>query len=256
MSESAGHSTGEYIQHHLTNLQEGHGFWTFNLDTIITSALLGLLVFGLFAWVARKATSGVPGKLQAAVEIVLEMVQTQVKDTFHGEAGAVGPLALTIFIWVFTLNAMDLLPVDLLPMILGAFGIHYWKAVPTTDPNLTFAMSLTVFFLIYFYNIKVKKLGGFVHEVLTAPFGAKMAPFNLLFRIVEDLAKPVSLALRLFGNMYAGEMVFILIALLPVYLQWVLGAPWAIFHILIITLQAFIFMILTIIYLSMAHESH
>ncbi|MDE2624071.1 MAG: F0F1 ATP synthase subunit A [Betaproteobacteria bacterium] len=256
MSESAGNSTSEYIHHHLTNLQDGHGFWTFNLDTLITSALLGLLVVGLFAWVARKATSGVPGKLQAAVEMIFEMVQSQVRDTFHGDSGAVGPLALTIFVWVFVLNAMDLLPVDLVPMILGAFGVHHWKAVPTTDPNHTFAMSLTVFFLIYFYNIKAKKFGGFMHEVLTAPFGPKMAPFNLLFRLIEDLAKPVSLALRLFGNMYAGEMVFILIALLPFYLQWVLGAPWAIFHILIITLQAFIFMILTIIYLSMAHESH
>jgi F-type H+-transporting ATPase subunit a len=257
MSESeAAPTSAEYIHHHLTNLQIGHGFWTINLDTLITSALLGILVFGLFAWVARKATSGVPGKLQSAIEIVLEMVQGQVKDTFHGDSGAVGPLALTIFIWVFTLNAMDLLPVDLLPRLLGLFGVHYWKAVPTTDPNHTFAMSLTVFFLIYFYSLKVKGARGFAKEVLTAPFGAKMAPFNLLFRIIEDLAKPVSLALRLFGNMYAGEMVFILIALLPFYLQWLLGAPWAIFHILIITLQAFIFMILTIIYLSMAHESH
>lgn len=256
MSESAAPTSGEYIHHHLTNLQVGQGFWSLNLDTLITSALLGILVFGLFAWVARKATSGVPGKMQAAIEIVLEMVQSQVKDTFHGESGAVGPLALTIFVWVFVLNTMDLLPVDLVPMLMGTVGVHNWKVVPTTDPNHTFAMSLTVFFLIYFYNLKVKGLGGFSREVLTAPFGAKMAPFNLLFRVVEDLAKPVSLALRLFGNMYAGEMVFILIALLPFYLQWLLGAPWAIFHILIITLQAFIFMILTIIYLSMAHESH
>lgn len=256
MSESAGLTTSEYIHHHLTNLHAGHGFWTFNVDTLITSALLGALILGLFARVARKATSGVPGRLQAAVEILLEMVQTQVKDTFHGDSGIVGPLALTIFVWVFTLNTMDLLPVDLVPLLMGGMGIGHWKVVPTTDPNLTFAMSITVFFLIIFYNIKVKKWGGFMHEVLTIPFGAKMAPFNLLFRLIEDLAKPVSLALRLFGNMYAGEMVFILIALLPAYLQWMLGAPWAIFHILIITLQAFIFMILTIIYLAMAHESH
>ncbi len=256
MSESAGLTTSEYIHHHLTNLHAGHGFWTFNLDTLITSALLGAVILGLFAHVARKATSGAPGRLQAAVEILLEMVQTQVKDTFHGDSGIVGPLALTIFVWVFTLNTMDLLPVDLVPLLMGDMGVSHWKVVPTTDPNLTFAMSITVFFLILFYNVKVKKLGGFMHEVLTVPFGAKMAPFNLLFRLIEDLAKPVSLALRLFGNMYAGEMVFILIALLPAYLQWVLGAPWAIFHILIITLQAFIFMILTIIYLAMAHESH
>lgn len=255
MSE-AGLTSSEYIHHHLTNLQVGQGFWSLNLDTLITSAVVGFIVLGFLASVARRATSGVPGKTQAAVEFIIEMVQGQVRDSFHGEAGMIAPLALTIFVWVFVLNAIDLLPVDLVPMIMGAFGIGHWRAVPTTDPNHTFAMSLTVFFLIYFYNLKVKGLGGFLHEATTVPFGAKLAPFNLIFRLIEDLAKPVSLALRLFGNMYAGEMVFILIALLPVYLQWMLGAPWAIFHILIITLQAFIFMILTIIYLSMAHESH
>ncbi|NDU87968.1 MAG: F0F1 ATP synthase subunit A [Ferrovum sp.] len=256
MTESAAPTSSEYIHHHLTNLVIGHGFWSIDLDTVVTSAVMGLIVFGFLASVARRATSGIPGRVQAALEIVLEMVQTQVRDTFHGDSGIVAPLALTIFVWVFTLNALDLLPVDLVPLIMGSVGIEHWKVVPTTDPNLTFAMSITVFFLMLFYNFKVKKFGGFMHEVLTVPFGAKMAPFNLLFRLIEDLAKPVSLALRLFGNMYAGEMVFILIALLPPYLQWALGAPWAIFHILIITLQAFIFMILTIIYLSMAHESH
>jgi F-type H+-transporting ATPase subunit a len=256
MSESSGLTSSEYIHHHLTNLVSGQGFWSFDIDTMVTSAGLGMIVFGFMASVASKATAGVPGRVQAAVEILLEMVQTQVRDTFHGESGMVGPLALTIFVWVFSLNALDLLPVDLVPLLTGAVGIEHWKVVPTTDPNHTFAMSLTVFFLIMFYNIKYKKFGGFTREVLTVPFGAKMAPFNFLFRVIEDLAKPVSLALRLFGNMYAGEMVFILIALLPPYLQWMLGAPWAIFHILIITLQAFIFMILTIIYLSMAQESH
>ncbi|MBU6467744.1 MAG: F0F1 ATP synthase subunit A [Betaproteobacteria bacterium] len=256
MSESAGLTSSEYIHHHLTNLQVGQGFWTFNLDTLITSALLGFLILGLFAFVARKATSGVPGKLQSAIEIIFEMVQGQVKDVFHGDPGMVAPLALTIFVWVFILNAVDLLPVDLVPHVLGMAGVGHWRAVPTADPNLTFAMSLTVFILIYAYTFKAKGVGGFLKEALTAPFGAKMAPFNLIFRLIEDLAKPISLALRLFGNMYAGEMVFILIALLPPYLQWLLGAPWAIFHILIITLQAFIFMILTIIYLSMANESH
>ncbi|KXW58726.1 F0F1 ATP synthase subunit A [Ferrovum myxofaciens] len=256
MTESAAPSSSEYIHHHLTNLVIGKGFWSFDIDTLVTSAVLGLIVFGFMASVARKATSGVPGRTQAAVEILLEMVQTQVRDTFHGESGIVGPLALTIFVWVFCLNAMDLLPVDLVSLLMSSVGVGHWKAVPTTDPNLTFAMSITVFFLILYYNFKIKKCGGFMREVFTVPFGAKLAPFNLLFRLIEDLAKPVSLALRLFGNMYAGEMVFILIALLPPYLQWVLGAPWAIFHILIITLQAFIFMILTIIYLSMAHESH
>lgn len=256
MIESSGLTSSEYIRHHLTNMVSGQGFWSFDVDTVVTSAILGLLVFGFMAKVASKATAGVPGRVQAAVEILLEMVQTQVRDTFHGESGIVGPLALTIFVWVFAMNTLDLLPVDLVPLLMGKAGVEHWKVVPTTDPNLTFAMSLSVFFLILFYNVKVKSLGGFAHEVFTSPFGAKMAPFNFLFRVIEDLAKPVSLALRLFGNMYAGEMVFILIALLPPYLQWVLGAPWAIFHILIITLQAFIFMILTIIYLSMAHESH
>ncbi|OZB34481.1 MAG: F0F1 ATP synthase subunit A [Ferrovum sp. 34-44-207] len=256
MSDGAGLTSSEYIHHHLTNLQVGQGFWTLNLDTLITSSLLGVLVLGLFAWVARKATSGVPGRLQSAVEVIFEMVQSQVKDVFHGDPGMVAPLALTIFVWVFVMNAVDLLPVDLIPHLMGEAGVGHWRAVPTADPNLTFAMSLTVFVLIYVYNFRAKGLGGFLKEALTAPFGAKLAPFNLIFRLIEDFAKPISLALRLFGNMYAGEMVFILIALCPAYLQWLLGAPWAIFHILIITLQAFIFMILTIIYLSMANESH
>ena len=256
MTESATPTATEFIQHHLTNLAVGHGFWTFHIDTIVTSALLGLIVFGTLYLVSRRATAGVPGKLQAAVEIVLEMVQGQVHDSFHGDAKFVAPLALTIFLWVFAMNAMDLLPVDLVPDAMALFGIHHWKAVATTDPNHTFAMSLTVFMIYIYGNFASKGFGGFAKEALTVPFGAKMAPFNLLFRIIEDLAKPVSLSLRLFGNMYAGEMVFILIGLLPIYLQWLLGAPWAIFHILIITLQAFIFMILTVIYMSMAYESH
>ena len=249
-------TTSEYISHHLQNLRVGEGFWSFHLDTIIVAAVLGLVVFGVFYVAARRVTSGVPGPLQNFVEIILEFVDQRVKDSFHGRNPLIAPLALTIFVWVFAMNAMDLLPVDLIPKILGWFGVEHWKAVPTTDPNHTFAMSLTVFFLMYFYNFKVKGVKGFAKEALFSPFGKWLIPVNLLFRIIEDIAKPVSLALRLFGNMYAGEMVFILIALLPWYLQWLLGAPWAIFHILIITLQAFIFMILTIIYLSMAHESH
>lgn len=256
MSESAAPSAGEYIHHHLTNYTVGHGFWAVHMDTLVTSFVLGLFMFGTMWLVARRVTAGVPGRLQAAVEIVLEMVQTQVHDTFHGESKLVGPLALTIFVWVFAINAMDLLPVDLAPMVASLFGIEHWKVVPTTDPNHTFAMSLTVFFLMLFGNFSSKGVGGFAKEALTVPFGPAMAPANLIFRIVEDIAKPISLSLRLFGNMYAGEMVFILIGLLPVYLQWLLGAPWAIFHILVITLQAFIFMILTVIYMSMAYESH
>ncbi|MDQ5878643.1 MAG: F-type H+-transporting ATPase subunit a [Pseudomonadota bacterium] len=265
MSAEGGLTTTGYIQHHLTNLAvcsdaakiDGHctGFWTFHADTLIISGLLGLLVFGLMAKVASKATSGVPGGLQNFVEMVVGLVDQQVRDTFHGRSALVTPLAITIFVWVFVMNAMDLIPVDFLPLAAGAVGIHYLKAVPTTDPNLTFAMSITVFFIMLWMNLKVKGIGGFAHEVFGAPFGMKLAPINFIFRVVEDIAKPISLALRLFGNMYAGEMVFILIALLGLY-QLPLALPWALFHILIITLQAFVFMMLTIVYMSMASESH
>ena len=253
-----GQTTTEYIQHHLTNLHVGEGFWTFHIDTMIVSALLGLLVFGTMWMATRKATAGVPSGMQNFVEMVVTMVDAQVKDTFHGKNELIAPLALTIFVWIFAMNAMDVIPVDLLPWLAGMVGIPHLKVVATTDLNHTFAMSLTVFFLIYFYSFKVKGFKGFTKEILFSPFGKfpLLIPVNILFRIVEDIAKPISLALRLFGNMYAGEMVFILVALLPWYLQWTLGAPWAIFHLLIITLQAFVFMMLTIVYLSMAHESH
>ena len=265
MSAEGGLTTAGYIQHHLTNLAvcaesakiDGHchGFWTFHLDTLVISGLLGLLAFGLMAKLAGKATSGVPSGWQNFVEMVIGMVDQQVRDTFHGKSALVTPLAITIFVWVFLMNAMDLIPVDFLPLVAGAFGVHYLKAVPTTDPNLTFAMSITVFFIMIWMNLKVKGFGGYMHEIFTAPFGAKLAPVNFIFRVVEDIAKPISLALRLFGNMYAGEMVVILIALLGLY-QLPLALPWALFHILIITLQAFVFMMLTIVYMSMAAESH
>jgi F-type H+-transporting ATPase subunit a len=266
MSAEGGLTTTGYIQHHLTNLAvcsdaakdaagHCHGFWTFHLDTLVVSGLLGLLVFGLMAKVASKASSGVPGSLQTFIELVVGMVDQQVKDTFHGKSALVTPLAITIFVWVFVMNAMDLIPVDFLPVAASAVGIHYLKAVPTTDPNLTFAMSLTVFLITIFMGLKVKGFGHFMHEVFAVPFGMKLAPVNLLFRIVEEIARPISLSLRLFGNMYAGEMVFILIALLGIW-QLPLALPWALFHILIITLQAFVFMMLTIVYMSMASESH
>jgi F-type H+-transporting ATPase subunit a len=253
-----GQTTSEYIQHHLTNLHAGEGFWSFHVDTLLVSLVLGLVIFGTMWLAARKATAGVPGGMQNFVEMVVEMVDSQVKDTFHGKSAVIAPLALTIFVWIFAMNAMDVLPVDLLPLIAHLVGIEHLKVVPTTDLNATFAMSISVFFLIYFYSFKIKGCKGFSKEILFSPFGKNplLIPFNILFRIVEDIAKPISLALRLFGNMYAGEMVFILIALLPWYVQWMLGAPWAIFHLLIITLQAFVFMILTVVYLSMAHESH
>lgn len=268
MSAEGGLTTAGYIQHHLTNLAvcsdaakvggQCTGFWTVHADTLIISGLLGIIVFGLMAMVASKATSGVPGPLQNFIEMVVGLVDQQVKDTFHGRSALVTPLAITIFVWVFVMNAMDLIPVDFLPLTVQKVTGNehlFFKFVPTTDPNLTFAMSLTVFFIMIWMNLKVKGFGGYMHEIFTAPFGAKLAPVNFIFRVVEDIAKPISLALRLFGNMYAGEMVFILIALLGLY-QLPLALPWELFHILIITLQAFVFMMLTIVYMSMAAESH
>ncbi|MDQ2695149.1 MAG: F0F1 ATP synthase subunit A [Pseudomonadota bacterium] len=258
MSASSGTtpSSSEYIVHHLTPLRVGEGFWALHLDTLFFSIVLGGLFLYLFRTAAKNATSGVPGGLQNFAEILVEFVDTQVRDSFHGRNPLIAPLALTIFVWVFLWNAMDLVPVDLLPAIAGVFGIHYLKVVPSTDVNATFALSLSVMFLVYYYSIKVKGGAGFAKEVLYHPFGKWFMPANVLLRIVEDLAKPISLALRLFGNLYAGELIFILIALLPWYLQFLLGWPWAVFHLLIITLQAFIFMVLTIVYLSMAHEDH
>ena len=247
-------SSSEYIVHHLTPLSVGEGFWALHLDTLIVSIVLGLLFIWLFYKVAKSATSGVPGPLQNFAEIMVDFVDTQVKDSFNGKSDLIAPLALTIFVWVFLWNFMDLIPVDLLPTIASALGVHYWKSVPSTDVNATFALSLSVIFLMMFYSFKVKGFGGFTKEILTHPFGVWLFPANVLLWIVETLAKPISLALRLFGNLYAGELIFILIALLPWYIQWTLGLPWAIFHILVITLQAFIFMVLTIVYMSMAHE--
>ncbi|QWF70830.1 F0F1 ATP synthase subunit A [Methylomonas paludis] len=245
-----------YIVHHLTPLSVGEGFWTLHLDTLFFSAGLGALFILFFKSVADRVTSGVPGLAQNLAETLVEFVDTQVKDTFHGHSDLIAPLALTIFCWVFLWNAMDMLPVDLLPFIGHLIGIEYLRVVPSTDLNSTFALSLSVFFLIFFYSIKVKGLLGFAKEMTCTPFGPWFMPFNLMLKLVEELAKPISLALRLFGNLYAGELVFILIALLPPALQPLLGFPWAIFHILVITLQAFIFMVLTIVYLSLAHEDH
>ncbi len=254
-AHGSGGATG-YIVHHLTPLKTGEGFWTFNLDTLFFSAVLGFLFVFFFKKAAEKATSGVPGPLQNFVELIVEFVDAQVKDSFHGRSALIAPLALTIFCWVFLMNTMDLLPVDLLPGIAALFGIEYLRVVPSTDLNGTFAMSISVFALIIFYSIKVKGPIGFAKEMLLTPFGPWMIPFNLLLKLVEELAKPISLGLRLFGNMYAGELIFILIALLPWWVQPALSFPWAVFHILIITLQAFIFMVLTVVYLSLAHEDH
>lgn len=262
MSGHGAITTSSYIQHHLQNLQlnlktmtlgDG-GFWTLNLDTFVISVVLGSIFLGLFYCCAKRATAGVPGRLQNFAEIMISFVNQQVKDTFHVHNTLIGPLSLTILIWVFLMNFMDLIPIDVLPRIAGAFGVPYLRAVPTTDINLTFALSISVFLLIIFYSIKIKGLRGFGKELATHPFGWKLMPVNLVLKLVEELAKPISLSLRLFGNLYAGELIFILIALLSWKVQWLLGGVWAIFHILIISLQAFIFMMLTIVYLSMAHE--
>ena len=269
----------EYIVHHLTNLHVGEGFWNLHLDSVFYAVALGILFVGSFRFAAVRATSGVPGRWQNFVEMMVEFVDTQVKDSFHGSSKLIAPLALTIFCWIFLMNFMDLVPVDLLPEAGVIMGIEYMKVVPTTDLNITFGMSITVFLLMIFYSIKIKGIGGFAKELFFHPFGKWMLPFNFLLKLVEELAKPVSLALRLFGNLYAGELIFILIALFTLsagghtltetalnlfsadtiaylIIQVILGLVWALFHILIITLQAFIFMMLTIVYLSMAHEEH
>jgi len=256
-------NAGQYIQHHLEHLTlnlktftlgEGGGFWTLNLDTMIISIIIGIVVFGSM-WLAAKQMTAVPGRLQNFVEMIVEYVDKTVYEISHQKSTFIPSLALTIFLWIFFMNAVDLLPVDFFPRILGVFGVPYFKSVPTADPNATFAMSLSVFVLIIFFNIKAKKV-GFLKEMLTFPFGPYLFPVNFVFRVIEECVKPLSLALRLFGNMFAGELIFILIAIMPWWIQWPPGAIWAIFHILIITLQAFLFMMLTIIYLSMAHDTH
>jgi F-type H+-transporting ATPase subunit a len=337
-------TTGEYIGHHLQNLTFGQhadgswgiahsaeeaqamGFWAFNVDTMFWAVLLGLVFYWMFRSVAKKANSGVPTRFQALVEIIVEFVDTSVRESFHGTSKFIAPLALTLFVWIFFMNFMDLIPVDWLPWVATQVGVPYQKVVPTTDINATMSMALTVFVLILFFSIKVKGVGGFIAELTGQPFASKgplgKAVFfipNLLLETVALLAKPVSLGLRLFGNMYAGELIFILIAVvftagsgiiagglssvfgehIPAWF-WILATAsvfvtlwmnmkgmidnkktlwllaiemllvgglaflggqlmhfmWAAFHLIIVTLQAFIFMMLTIVYLSMAHEHH
>jgi F-type H+-transporting ATPase subunit a len=264
----------EYITHHLTNLTYGNhpvngwsfaygaeeaaamGFTAIHVDTIGWALFLGILFSWIFYTGAKRATDGVPSGMLNFVEMVVEFVDSAVRESFHGKSKFVAPLALTIFGWIFIMNTVKLLPIDLMPRIFNLMGVEYMKIVPTTDINATLGMSFGVFILIIYYSIKIKGAGGFVGELTLQPFGKWLMPFNFLLEGVGLLAKPISLALRLFGNMYSGELIFILIALLPFYLQWVLSVPWAIFHIFVITLQAFIFMMLTIVYLSMAHEHH
>jgi len=283
-SEGAAKTSSEYIQHHLQNLQacqvDGQwttnihetaicagNFWAINLDSMFFTIVLGALFCFLFRRVAVNMTVDNPGKLQGFIEVVVDFVNTSVNDTFHGKNTLIAPLALTIVCWVFLMNFMDLIPVDWLPQLAHLMGIEYLKVVPSTDPNITFGMSLSVFVLILYYSIKIKGFGGFVvGDLMMNPLNPKdlgvpkifwpfVCAFNFILETVALLAKPLSLSLRLFGNMYAGELMFILIALLGLY-QLPLHFGWAVFHILIVTLQAYIFMMLTIVYLSQAHEAH
>ena len=258
---SDGPTAVEYIQHHLHNNSIGEGgFWVLNLDTLI----YGWLLAGVLMYIAYKAGKSLnpetPSGGQNVLEAIVEFVQQQIKDIFPGSNPLIGPLALTIFMWVFLMNAMDLVPVDLLPSLGLLVGIEYMKVVPTTDLSTTFALALSVFALIIFYNIKIKGPIGYLKMFLFHPFGKYLIPVNIIMTAIEEVAKPVSLGLRLFGNMFAGELIFLLIALLGgasllgLLPQVALGTVWAIFHILVITLQAFIFMLLTIVYLGMAHQ--
>ena len=284
---SEAHTSAGYIKHHLQNLTYGHlpdgswgiahsaeeakamGFWALNLDTFIMSLLLGAAFMFMFRSVARNAASGTPSGLQNFCEWALEFVDNSVRGSFSAKNNMVGPLALTIFFWVFSMNLMDLLPIDYIPLLMSALGVPFFKVVPSTDPNATFGMAISVFALVLYYSVKMKGVGGFVGELTLQPFGKWGMPVNLLLEGVNLIAKPISLALRLFGNMYAGEMIFILIALMggawvglsvgsaTLYgSQILLSLGWAIFHILIVTLQAFIFMTLTVVYMDMAHQEH
>ncbi|WP_257282972.1 F0F1 ATP synthase subunit A [Endozoicomonas sp. SESOKO1] len=287
----------EYIQHHLQNLTYGQlpagyqridayghpqgvlteptwtfaltpaeakemGFWAIHVDSMLWSVFLGFVFVLLFRFVAKNATAGVPGKLQNAVESIVEFVDTSVRESFHGKNPLIAPLALTIFVWIFFMNLMDLIPVDWIPGLATLAGIPYMKIVPSTDPNITMSMSISVFFLMLFFWIKVKGVSGLFSDLALHPFSSKnpvakviLIPVNLLLETVSLLAKPVSLGLRLFGNMYAGELIFILIAMIG-WAQLPLHFGWAVLHILVITLQAYIFMTLTIVYLSSVHEEH
>jgi len=277
-AHGATQTSTEYIQHHLTNLTvcRDHGewavgshcdgiFWAINADSMFFSLLLGVVFCGIFWRVAKNASLGRPTRTQAAIELIVGFVQGAVKDAFHGDNKLIAPLSLTIFVWVFLMNTMDLIPVDWLPEIGLMIGVPYLKVVPTTDVNVTFAMSISVFLLTIYYSIKVKGAIGFSKEFTMHPIapptrgiGLVAAPFIIAFNFVLEsvafLARPVSLSLRLFGNMYAGELIFILIALIGLY-QLPLHFGWAVFHILVVTLQAFIFMMLTIVYLSQAHDT-
>lgn len=264
-------SAQQYIKHHLNNLQfdlrtwhwvqpnDIKSFWVLNLDSLLLSIFLGVLFLIIMTYVIKSATITIPGKLQTFVELVILFIDENIKNIFHGSNKLIAPLSMTIFIWVFCMNAMDLIPIDILPYLANKFlGLSVLRIVPSADINVTCSLALSVFILTIFYTIKINGIIGFFSRLLYHPFNnTLLIPLNFILETIGLLSKPLSLSLRLFGNMYAGELIFILIAgLLPWWLQWLLSLPWAIFHILIIILQAFIFMVLTIIYLSSAHNSN
>ncbi|MGO1502334.1 MAG: F0F1 ATP synthase subunit A [Marinobacter sp.] len=277
----------EYIKHHLQNLTYGKldagyerfdgsvvsetgwtfartaqeasdmGFMAIHVDTLGWSIAMGVLFLGLFRFVAKRATTGVPTGLQNLAEISFEFINGLVRDGFHARNPLIAPLSLTIFVWILLMSALDLVPVDFIPVLAQGLGLEYFKIVPTVDPNATFGISIGVFVLTIFYSFKIKGVSGFAKELGMNPFNHwALIPVNLVLEILVMIVRPFSLALRLFGNIYASEVVFVLIALLPFWAQWTLSAPWAIFHLLIIPLQAFIFTMLTIVYLAQAHEEH
>jgi len=279
MASEGGHDSSSYILHHLTNLKldlhtmridpEATGFWVLHLDSVVFSVVLAFIFVLMFRLAARKPTSGVPGKWQNFIEMCVDFVDRQVKDAFHHKSAFVAPLALTVGFWVFLMNFMDMLPVDFLPWAAGAAGVEHLRTVPSTDPNIALGMSLTVFLIAFGYSFVKKGVKGVGAEFLFHPFGKWLMPVNFLLKCVEELAKPISLGLRLFGNMYAGEMIFILLATftlsytassigsnLGLVGQVVLGTVWTLFHILIISLQAFIFMTLTTVYMAMSADHH
>lgn len=257
----------EYIGHHLTHGTYQFGdsaFWSINFDSLAVAVALGLVGIGFIWWIVRGATSGVPNKRQAFVELLIGFVDDQSKSIFkHGDRNAfIAPTALTVFVWVLLMNSMDFLPVDIVAKATHGISEHGFRIVPTADVNTTFALALTVFALMIYFSIKVKGFGGWMHELFTTPFGKVLFPLNLLFNAIEYLSKPLSHSLRLYGNMYAGELIFLLLwtwaatGVVGIFFSFFLGLSWAIFHILIVALQAYIFMMLTIVYLTMAHEHH
>lgn len=260
----------EYISHHLAFFEKGSGFWTVNVDTVVMTVIAGTLAFGFMWLVTRRATSGVPSRVQAFVELSMGWINDQFKDLYHGSSKMVAPIALTTFVLTLMLNAMDWLPIDFMAYIYQhVFHLDHWRNTPTADVNTTFALALSVFVLSIYYSIKIKGLGGFLHELASSPFGLKprwasplLLAANLLFQVVEYVSKTLSHSLRLFGNMYASEIIFLLLGMWAAtgiagaFWGGVFHVGWAIFHLLIVPLQAYIFMMLTVVYIAMAHEHH